>query len=62
MMFRSPLKRIFFLRTQRAVAISSAVSPELGIITSLAWLFTNIVLSISVLLMMSKITSDLYFV
>ena len=61
-MFRSPPKRILFLRTQRAVAISFAVSPELGMMTSLAWLLTNFVLSISVLLMMSKITSDLYFV
>lgn len=62
MIFKSPPNRILSKGTQRAVAISTAVSPEQGIITSFALLLLSFELSIFVLLLISLIISDLYLV
>ena len=48
--------------TQRATAISTAVSPEHGIITSFCLLCFSLFFSMLVLLITSLIISDLYFV
>ena len=60
-MFRSPPKATLFLETHEAVAMSIFVSPEAGIITSLALLKTRSLIGILVFEYTSLMTS-LYLV
>ena len=62
MTFKSPPNRILSNGTHRAVAISTAVSPEQGMITSFALLLLSFEPSISVLLSTCLMISDLYLV
>ena len=62
MTFKSPPNRILSNGTHRAVAISTAVSPEQGMITSFALLLLSFEPSISVLLSTYLMISDLYLV
>ena len=62
MIFKSPPNRMLSNGTHLAVAISTAVSPEQGMITSFALLLLSLEQSMSVLLSTCLMISDLYLV